>query len=58
MVLSIPMVASVDEGGFHLERGEEHFYRVIWDDGRPIIRVAFAPDGTIRNYERRTENPC
>src|SRR5690606_17757899 len=45
MILVIPMVALVNDDGFQIEHGEEHYYRVFWRDGRPFIRVAFAPDG-------------
>lgn len=58
MVLRIPMVASVDEGRFQLKSGDEHFYRVISTDAGPFIRVAFYPDGTVKDYQRRSLNAC
>lgn len=58
MILIMPMVATVREGEFQIGGGEEHFYRVIWNDGRPIIRIAFGPNGIIREYKRRSQNPC
>lgn len=41
-----------------LERGEEHFYRVLWTNGRPVIRVAFGAEGIIQDYERSSANSC
>ena len=58
MVLAIPMVASVGQSGFELGSGDEHFYRVLWINGGPVIRVAFAPDGIIRDYERSAKEAC
>src|SRR6476660_3642770 len=37
MMLAVPMTASVSNGEFALQKGEEHFYRVIWASGRPVI---------------------
>jgi hypothetical protein len=58
MVLAIPMIASSGEAGLELKGGEEHFYRVLMTDAGPVIRVAFGPDGTLRDYERRSKSPC
>jgi hypothetical protein len=58
MVLAIPMVASAGEGGLELKRGEEHLYRVLSTAAGPVITVAFGPDGTIREYKRRSSEPC
>lgn len=58
MVLAIPMVATIGENGFELRSGDEHFYRVLWTNEGPVIEVAFGPDGTLRQYQRRSENPC
>jgi hypothetical protein len=58
MVLAIPMVASVGGGGFELKGGEEHSYRVLWTDAGPVIRVAFGPGGTVRDYQRHSGSPC
>ena len=58
MVLRIPMVASVDEGRFQLKSGGEHFYRVLSTDAGPVIRVAFYPDGMIKDYQRRSIKTC
>ena len=58
MVLAVPMVASIDQSGFQLKRGKEHFYRVLWTEAGPIIRIAFGPEGTIRDYQRRSTSAC
>ena len=58
MVLRIPMIASVDEGRFQITRGDEHFYPVLSTDAGPLIRVAFFPDGTVKDYQRRPLNAC
>ena len=58
MVLRTPMVASVEEGRFQLASGDEHFYRVLWTDSEPLIRVVFYPDGTVKNYQRRSLETC
>lgn len=58
MVLAIPMVASDDRGGFEIRSGDEHLYRVLMTEDGPVIQVAADPDGTLRQYERRSQNPC
>lgn len=58
MVLEIPMVASDDRGEFEIRAGDKHFYRVLMTNDGPMIRVAAYPDGTLRQYKRRSQNPC
>lgn len=58
MVLAIPMVASVSGGGLEFRPAAEHFYRVLWREGKPVINVAFGPDGIIRDYKRHPESDC
>ena len=48
MVLRMPMEASVDEGRFQLKKGDEHFYRVLWADDKPFIKVAYYPKGALK----------
>lgn len=58
MVLEIPMVASDDRGEFEIRSGDKHFYKVLMTEDGPVILVAAYPDGTLRHYERRSQNPC
>jgi hypothetical protein len=58
MVLATPLVASVDKGAFRLQKGDEHFYRVLWTDTKPTIIVVFGPEGITRNYERGSKTAC
>ena len=57
MVLAIPMVASVDGGRLEIRSGDTHFYRVLGTNNGPVIRVAASPDGTLWQYERRSQGP-
>lgn len=58
MILRIPMVASVVDGRLQLKSGNERFYRVLSTDDGPVIRVAFGPEGTVRDYQRRSLSAC
>jgi len=57
-VLKMPVVAEVVGGKSTFQRSEDHFYRVLFVEGQPVIRVAFGKEGNLSNYVRYTSSDC
>ena len=57
-MIEVPLMAEVQRGKFALVPSEVHFYRVIFDDSGPLIRVAFGPTGELVDYRRTMPRAC
>ena len=57
-VLKIPIEADVVGGKNIFQQSDDHFYRVIFSGGQPIIRVAFGKEGYLSDYVRYPANDC
>ncbi|HEX7873627.1 MAG TPA: hypothetical protein VF475_11990 [Sphingobium sp.] len=57
-VLKMPVAAEMVGRKRSFQRSDDHFYRVLFVDGQPAIRVAFGKEGNLSDYVRYTSNDC
>ena len=57
-ILKMPVVAEVIDGKSSFQRSEDHFYRVLFVEGQPVIRVAFGKEGYLSDYVRYSSSNC
>lgn len=53
-VLRIPMDAVIVGEQFLFKSSDDRFYRVLHSDAGPIVRIAFAPRGVVKDYRQAT----
>jgi len=57
-VLRMPVAADSVGGKNIFQRSDDHFYRIIYSAGHPIIRIAFGKEGDLKNYVRHPSTDC
>lgn len=57
-VLKMPVAAEMVGGKSTFQLSEDHFYRVIFAVGQPVIRVAFGKEGNLSGYVRYSSSDC
>jgi len=58
MMLRVPLSAEIKDQRFTLQHSDDHLFRVLFDNGKPIIRVAFGPNGTLVDYHLEADLRC
>ena len=58
MMLAVPVSADTDGRQLVLRPSDDHFYRVLFDNSLPVIRVAFGPNGQLVDYRRTESRAC
>ena len=58
MIIVMPVLAQTADGQFDFRRSEDHFYRVIHTSRGPLIRIAFGPQGFLKDYKRQSSADC
>ena len=58
MVIRAPLEPSIADGPPELTKGDEHFFRVDFVDGKPIISIAFGPHGEVLTFRRALVGRC
>lgn len=58
MTLKVPLDAQLIDGQFKFKAGDDYIYRVFHTSDGPVIRIAFGPNGVIRDYAQLSRSPC
>lgn len=58
MVIRTSLEAETSNGQLTLEPGDDHLFRVSFQDGQPLITFAFGPAGEVVNYRLVPRGNC